>query len=331
GYEEVLNQIKAYPEVAHASAFIEKEIMLRYKRRQDAVMIRGIDTEDISGVINVENLMKEGDFNLSSGENGVYGIILGSDIAVKFDISIGSTVFLSKPSFDMIGRPRIREYVVKGIFETGYSEFDNLFAFIDIYAAQDQMMFEGKISGIDIKLNDLQQATSFARKLSGDFSYPINYVRSWLDIHSMMFDWMKVQRLPILIAFGMIILVGSINLISTLILIILEKQRDIGILKSMGITSKSVLRIFFTIGGIVGMVAAVFGSVLALTLGWIQNTYQVISLSKDVYYIHDLVINMQWTSFVQIGLLAIVLCLLSTGYPAWKASKALPSESIRQL
>ncbi|MFC1477242.1 FtsX-like permease family protein [candidate division KSB1 bacterium] len=333
-YSAVLDTLDRSQEVAAYSAFIEQQCLLRFGRQMDGVFVRGILPEEIRSVIDVEELIKEGSFDLAANDQGMFGIIIGSDFAERFDMSTGDLVVLSSPpgaGTGRLGRPSIRQYEIRGIFDTGFFEFDNLFLFIHFTEAQSYFKMPDTISGIDIKLHDIETADIFAEKLTARLGgYPL-YTRTWFDLNKTLFDWMRAQQLPVLIAFGMIILVGGINLISTLFLIIYEKRRDIGILKSMGARSGSIMLIFFQISFIVGIFSTILGSLLAIMLSWIQNTYQIISLNKDVYYINELPIDLDWSIFIEIGIIANILCIAATFYPAWKASKSLPSEAVRQI
>jgi lipoprotein-releasing system permease protein len=323
---DVFNRLYKYEEVKALSPFIEKMCMLRAGNMTDGLVVRGIDPALVGEVLTVEPLIVDGKMDFTVDDDGYAGIMVGLDIAERFVIKLGDIVLLASPSgmrSGLLSSPSRRQYKVTGIFESGMSEYDNLFCFIDLEEAQSFFKIPDHISGIDILLNDVENSTSFARKATTD-------LQSWLDLNITLFDWMAVQRFPVLIAFGMIILVGSINLISTLILIVIEKQKDIGILKSMGANSKTILLIFLAIGFITGITATAAGSVLALILGWIQNSYQVFSLNKDVYYINTLPVELNWPVFFQIGFFAVVLCIAATLFPAWKASRLMPSEALRR-
>ncbi|MFC1556772.1 FtsX-like permease family protein [candidate division KSB1 bacterium] len=335
-YIGLFRSIEEYEDVSAYSPFLEKECLLRHGGQTDGVIVRGVLKDKIQSVLNLEPLIKYGEFDLDLNDDNFYGILVGIDLYERFDLNIGDLLVLSSPPLPGsaqsrgFGRPSIRQYELRGVYETGMSEFDNLFAFIDLAESQSYFKMEGKITGIDITLNDLEQSDNFASMITKDLGYPF-YARSWRDLNAVLFDWLNVQRLPILIAFGMIILVGSINLVSTQILIIHEKQKDIGILKSMGARKDSITLVFSLIGLFISILSTVAGSILAIILGWIQNTYQVVSLNKEVYYISTLPIDLEVMSFVKICCLAVVLCLAAMVYPALRASKLLPSVSIRQL
>ncbi|KPK87786.1 hypothetical protein AMJ80_11710 [bacterium SM23_31] len=330
-HEEIQRRILGYSEVAAVSPFIEQACILRYDPQEDGVMIRGIDPAKINSVIDVGSFISEGSIDLGVNADDVPGILLGVDLVERFNISLGDSVILASPpdvSAGIISIPNRLIFELRGTIDTGMSEFDNTFAFIHINEAQSLFKMPGKISGIDIRLHDIALADTIRNRLDKEMGYPL-FARTWNDLNDTLFDWLNVQRLPILIAFGMIIMLGAINLVSTLILIVLEKQKDVGILKSIGASSSSIIKIFFIDGIVIGIVAVMSGSILTLILGYIQNKYSIISLSKEVYYVSTFPVDLNWMNFLKIGLVAMILCIGATIYPAWKASRLMPSEAIR--
>ncbi len=330
-YEEIQDRLMTYPEVSAVSQFIEQVCILRFGSLEDGIMVRGIIPEMMQDVIDIRQFVRGGLPDLEPGNSGIPGLILGSDIAERFAIKTGDEIILASPAglrADVAGRPRRNLFEVRGLIDTGMSEFDNSFAFILLSEAQSLFSMKDQITGFGLRLSDVSDVQMIRRTINDDIGYPF-FARSWLDTNNILFDWIRVQRLPILIAFGMIILVGTLNLVSTLILIVLEKQKDIGILKSMGASSGSIIKIFFIDGIIIGLFAIGSGSGLALLLGYLQNKYELISLSKDVYYISTFTVDLNLTVFIQIGMVAMLLCLGATVYPAWKAAGSRPYESIR--
>ncbi|MCH7781955.1 ABC transporter permease [candidate division KSB1 bacterium] len=330
-YESIQDRILAYPEVMAVAPFVEQACILRFGSLEDGVVVRGIDMGKTASVIDIKKIIDDETIDLSENSSGVAGVLIGTDFADRFEIVKDNIVVIASiANFKdgIIGIPRRFPFEVRGFIDTGLSEYDNLFAIVQLNEAQNLFGMPGQISGIDVKLHDISLADQVHLKINKDLSYPF-YSRTWLDLNSTLFDWLRVQRWPILIAFGMIFFVGSINLVSTLILIVIEKQRDIGILKSMGASSKSIIKVFFMDGVIIWVLSSIFGSTLAVVIGYIQNTYEIISLSKEVYYISSFTIDLDFMNFVWISSVAGALCLVATIYPAWKASQLLPIEAIR--
>ena len=287
--------------------------------------------EKTASVIDIGNIIDDEAIDLSENSSGVAGVLIGSDFAERFEIVKDNIVVIASIADfkdGIIGIPRRFPFEVRGFIDTGLSEYDNLFAIVQLNEAQNLFGMPGQISGIDVKLHDISLADQVHLKINKDLSYPF-YSRTWLDLNSTLFDWLRVQRWPIMFAFGMIFFVGSINLVSTLLFIVIELQSDFVILKLMCASSKSIIKVFYMDGVIIWVLSSIFGSTLAVVIGYIQNTYEIISLSKEVYYISSFTIDLDFMNFVWISSVAGALCLVATIYPAWKASQLLPIEAIR--
>ncbi len=327
----IIDKLEEYPEIESYSPYLQKECILRFDPVVDGVYLRGIDPEKVNAVANIGSLITDGELDLGADDEGYLGIILGKDLAEKFEVQIGNLIIAANIPENRRGFSRgydFEQYRVRGLYESGMSDFDKLYAFIHIDEARRFFQSPSGISGVDIRLNVPEAVEIIADKMTDEFGYPLK-ARTWREDNPFLFSWMKSQRLPILIAFGMIILVGSINLISTLVLIVYEKQKDIGILKSIGSTSKSIMKIFLIDGIIIGIVSISFGSGLAYLLGWLQNTYKLITISKEIYFISEFPVELAAWNFLQINILAMILCMAATMYPAWKASKLMPIEAVR--
>jgi len=330
-HESIQERIIAYPEVMAVAPFVEQACILRFGSLEDGVVVRGIDIEKTSSVIDFQKIINDETIDLSENGDGVAGVLIGTDLAERFEIEKNDRVVIASiANFKdgIVGIPRRFPFEVRGFINTGISEYDNLFAIVQLKEAQNLFDMPGQISGIDVKLHDLSLADQVHLKINKDLSYPF-FSRTWLSLNSALFDWLRVQRWPILFVFGGIFIVGSINLVSTLVLIVIKKQKDIGILKSMGASSMSIIKVFVIEGIIIWVLSSVFGSGLAVVIGYVQNRYEIISLSKDVYYISSFTIDLDYMNFMWISLVAGLLCLAATIYPAWKASKLLPIEAIR--
>ena len=323
--------IAQFQGVTGIAPFIEQVGIIRFGTLEDGVFIRGVDPELMKNVVDVNAFIKRGTFDLRESADGIPGILVGIDLADRFEIAIGDKIILagvSEASAGVFGSPNRMIYEVHGFIESGMSEYDNLFVFTDIRQAQSLFRMPNQVTGFDIRLRSIAETDSLCSFMIKTLGYPY-FVRTWRDLNRTLFDWLHVQRLPILIAFGMITLVGVVNLVSTLVLIVLEKQKDIGILKAMGASSRMIVKIFFIDGMIVYLISFVSGSGIALILKYIQNTYHIISVSKEVYFINTFPVNLQLINFFQIGFIAFILCVGATMYPAWKASRVVPAEAVR--
>ncbi len=329
--EEELAKIREYEEVEAVSPYIEKECIIRFDPVSDGVLIRGIDPEQFNRLIDIRSYITEGEFEFSMNEDDVSGIVLGSGLAAKLGVEVGNYIIIA--NLENISPGIVPDmdqdlFEVRAVYNFGMSDFDNLYAFISLDQAQGFFRMPGAISGMDIMLHDESLSREMAIRLREDYKYPF-MAQSWYEMNIFLFNWISFTKLPILIAFGMIVLVAGINLISTLILIVVEKQRDIGILKSMGSSSRSILKIFMIDGFIIGVTAVIFGSGLAYFIGWLQNEYGLVTIDKDVYYISDVPVDLVLSNFLLINTIALVLCIIATVYPAWKAARLQPSEAVR--
>ncbi|MCP4725527.1 MAG: ABC transporter permease [bacterium] len=329
--EEELRNIREYEEINTVSPYIEKECIIRFDPVSDGVIVRGIDPEQFTQLVDINSYIREGEFEFGENEEDITGIVLGSGLAEKLGVKVGNYVIIANlddAAPGLLSSIDREQFEVRGVFDFGMADFDNLFAFISLEEAQGFFKMPGTISGMDIMLHDESISRDMAIRLREEYKYPFN-AQSWYEMNIFLFNWISFTKLPVLIAFSMIVLVAGINLISTLILIVVEKQRDIGILKSMGSSSRSILKIFLIDGLVIGITAGVFGSGLAYFLGWLQNKYNLVTISKEVYYINEIPVELVLSNFLQINAIALVLCVIATVYPAWKAAKLQPSEAVR--
>jgi lipoprotein-releasing system permease protein len=225
--------------------------------------------------------------------------------------------------------PPLMTFAVTGFFETGIHDIDVLNAYISLENAQRLFQLgSGNIRGLEIKLDDLEYADVVGRAISDIMGYPYRTV-TWFDKNPNLFAWMQMEKWTAFIVLSLIIMVAAFNIISTLIMIVLEKTKEIGILKSMGASSASLMKIFIYEGAVSGIFGTLLGCLIGFGLCWSQLQYQWFSLPGDVYIISVLPVLMKPWDFVAIAVAAILICFLATIYPARKASRLDPVEAIR--
>ena len=225
-------------------------------------------------------------------------------------------------------QPVLKVFTVKGIFNTGLFEYDDTYVYIPLKSAQELFMLGDSVTGISARIKDTEMADEVCYEINSKLFYP-HYARTWFDIHNMIFRWMDTLNVPVLLVLGMIALVGVFNLVSTLIMIVVEKKRDIGILKSMGANKKSVMKIFLYEGIFIGGLGVGIGSAISFALCWLQDKYKFFSLNEDIYLVSYLPVSIKFSDFLLIGSAALILCVIATIYPAWRASRLLPTDAIR--
>ncbi|MFC1538557.1 ABC transporter permease, partial [Candidatus Latescibacterota bacterium] len=304
------------------------------------VMIRGVDIGTVDSVSDVRNYIRNsGNLNFREDENGVPGVVLGSYLARALGFSdIGDYIFIYGLSdintvLETMTPPPLSKFRVTGIFESGFFDYDNSVMLISISEAQKIIGYDdNKVSGIVLKLADIFKANEFTapdgvidQALGG---YPYSSL-SWMEQNQVLFRWMKMEKWAAFIVLSLIIIVAAFNIVSSLIMLVMDKTREIGILKSMGASNKSIERIFVYQGAFVGVCGTLAGSVIGTLLCYIQDKYQLISFPGEIYFISSLPMDLEMGDTLTITLVTLFLCWLSSFYPAKKAAELDPVEAIR--
>jgi lipoprotein-releasing system permease protein len=332
--QEIMEKIKTTPHVVAMTPYIHKKGLIRSKTETTGLIIRGIDLETIDGVTDVKKSINYGalDLGLVKTDEGreLPGIVLGFNLADRMVVSVGDKVILA--SFDDVTRvnqmPQMMQFVVTGYFKTGLFEFDDNMAYISNESAQKLFRMGDKISGIGVRLDHYQNATVVEDLLNDKLGYPYR-ILTWFDLNQNLFAWMKIEKWAAFVILSLIIMVAAFNIISTMIMVTMEKTREIGVLKSMGATSQSIRQIFTFEGILVGVLGTFMGCAIGYALCWAQFHYRFFSLPNDVYIIDWLPIAMKWTDFVMISVAAVAITYLAAVYPASRAAKLDPVSSIR--
>ncbi len=335
GYDSIRVQVLKHPEVVAASPYIMGKAGVEHSQIQEAAMVIGIDPEYESEVTNIKNVIKNGTFNLDSmvshKKRKLPGILLGMGMANKMGVRKGAEVVLVtlvpiEGEIDPV--PKMMRFVITGIFETGMYEYDLNLVYISLKSAQNLFNTDG-VEGIQIKTTDMFRAGEIAKEVKDDLGgYPFKYI-DWQSQNKSLFQWMKLEKLIIFIVISLIILVAAFNIISSLIMMILEKRREIGILMSMGSSSKSIMKIFMLNGTVIGFICSTLGTALGVLICYIQLRWQLIPLPGDIYFINKLPVMLRAMDVLCIYFSANIICILAASYPAFQASKMLPAESIR--
>jgi len=323
--EEVLNgipEIKAYVPYIHAAA------MIRKGSATDGIIIEGLRENDLPRTLDLGRFIRRGAIKFDLP--GRRGIVIGEKLARQLDAELGSEVYLFvlQNAPQMFKRPRIMRFTVTGIYSSGIAEYDDIFVYTSLTAAQDLFDMAGQFSGFQIFLQDNQATLPVTELLNSRLGYPYQAL-SWHDLHANLFDWLRIQRFPILIIFGLIAVVAVFNIVSSLMMIVIKKTRDIGVLKSLGLSNSQVQRIFFWDGLMIGSGGVLLGFCLSLGLAFLQNRYGLIALPEDVYFMSRLPVQLEVPTFLIMGVAALGLALLAAIYPALKALRLTPTEATR--
>jgi lipoprotein-releasing system permease protein len=295
--------------------------------------LRGIDPNTAGRVINIENTLKKGSMGglKEEGSGGPPGIFIGKELAQTLGIMLNDTVVVVSPlgTLAPIGTgPPMKKFSVTGIFDTGMYEYDTSLAYISLKSAQKFLAMDDKVSGVEVKVRDIYGVKKVAQQVQKELGFPF-WTKDWMQMNRSLFAALKLERTVMFIILVLIVLVAAFGIVSTLIMVVMEKTKDIAILKSMGATAKSIMRIFIFEGLIIGVAGTILGLIGGYGICMLLAKYQFISLPSDIYYISRLPVKLNGIDFFLVALSAIGITFLATLYPSWQASKLDPAEALR--
>lgn len=332
--DSLLTLVKKIDHVAGASPAIYEQGMISSKDEQQATVIKAIDPKTAGSVTDIADKMVLGELDMSPKmiDGKKYpGIVLGKYLADGINaLRIGDIVSVwSMPKKGGIfTQPRIKQFYIAGLVEIGYYEYDKAFSYMSIPDAQKLFNMGDGVSWIEIKLDDYELADRVKEEIEEQLGYPYTAL-TWFQLNRSLYSWMEIEKWGSFVILSLIIMVAAFNIISSLIMVVMEKTREIGILKSMGASSKSIMKIFVFEGLLVGFIGTLLGCIIGYTAGFAQLYFNIISLPGDVYLISSLPIVMKWTDFIAIASISIFLSLSASVFPAYKASQLEPVEAIR--
>ncbi len=330
-YHSVLPVLKEklYPYAISINPFVSNLAIISSKYIKDGVSIKGIRPED--NWIGVKRDIVAGRFSLDDSA-GVASIIIGKKLADKLLVKTGDKVTVFALNKNKVptpeNPPNIKRFVITGIFESGMAAFDDLIAYVNIKDAQNLFSTGSNISGYDIRLNNISKIDSLTNFLTDYLSYPY-FVRSIYQIHRNIFTWINLQKKPIPIILGLIIIVAVFNIIGTLLMIVLEKTNAIGILKSLGATRKQITSIFIYQGMFLAIAGILIGNIIAFILTDLQLRFRIISIPSSVYFMSTVPIQLSVNVFIGVSVLTFILCLAASFIPSFVASRIQPVSTLR--
>ena len=323
----VLAKVKNHKDVVAAAPYVMGQTLLKTDGDVTGAVVRGIDPEQEGSVTDLARNMIEGSITDLEGS----GIIIGVEMSRHRGLRTGDPVTLVSPSeisspFGMV--PIMKRFIVQGRFDTGMYEYDTGLVLVTIPAARDFFDLGQNITGIAVKVRDVYQTGAIAQDLQGSLGYSF-WVRDWKEMNQNLFSALKLEKITMFVILVLIIVVAAFNIIGTLILVVMEKGREIAILKAMGATKKSIGRIFMLEGLIIGLGGTVFGILLGLALCYLLANYQFVELPSSVYYVTTLPVRVELFDVAVICLAAVAVSFAATVYPAYRASELNPVEILR--
>ncbi len=331
-YEAVVDRIRANPDVVSCSPFIYTKSMVSVGQQVDGVVLRGIDPSLEGGVTDVPRNIVAGAFDFAPRPGALPPIVLGIDLADRLRAHLGDTVTVASPQaaratpLGLI--PKARQFALVGIFDAGMYEYNSTLAYIGLAEAQEFLEMGHAITGIEVKVRDIYQAPRVGRDIVRGLGMPFR-ANDWMQLNWNLFSALKLEKTVMFLILVLVIMVAAFNIISSLIMIVIEKTKEIGILKSMGATSRSIMRIFVLEGLLIGVSGTLMGLAAGYGICRLLAKYQFINLPSDVYFINKLPVQMQAGDFGLVALAAVAITFIATVYPAWKAFRMEPVEAIR--
>jgi lipoprotein-releasing system permease protein len=334
-YHQIMKQVEPIAGVETVSAFIRTQVVLRTTTRVAGAIMQGIEaTSKANGISGVDTnlLATPANINATSGKNKrLPGIILGKELAVSLGVIRGDPVYMISPRgmLSPIGHiPAMVRFQVVDLFESGMYEFDGTLCFINLLQAQKMLRMPTSVGGIEIRLNNMDQASTVAHAIQAVVGNGYT-IKDWKQLNRNLFSALRLEKTVMFIILALIVLVAAFNIAGSLVMMVMEKRKDIAILKAMGATARSIGRIFVIKGLMIGVMGIALGTSAGLVLCLLLERYAFIHLPADVYYITTLPVNLKLVDVLRIAASALLICLAATLYPARQAAAINPVEAIR--
>ena len=334
-YKKAVKKVSSINGVKSVSPFISADVMISSASASTGSVLRGIDVKTEENATNLKKYLIRGDL---SALNNKKEIVLGKVLAHNLGVTVGNKVTVISPK----GRgvtpfgvtPKTERFTVCGIINSGMYSYDSTFSFISIKNAQAFLgLNAGTAAGLEVTLNRLSSANLYAKKIENVLNKKPSssfYALSWEELNKSLFSAIKLEKLAMFVILSLIVLVAAFNIISTLIMVVMEKKKDIAVLKSIGASSKDIMIIFIVQGVIIGLIGTSLGLISGFLIGYLEKTYHIISYPSWVFHIKTLPVRMTPGEFIVIGFSALFLSFIATLYPSYKAGKIDPAEGVRR-
>ncbi len=355
--DEIVARVRRTPGVVAAAPLVYSQVMLSSGQSVSGVVVRGVPPEADEAVVDLRKHLTAGsieglgapyEVTVEGGESGegqdaktadaskagkvtLSGVILGQELARQLGLAVGDPVNVVSPvgtpsPLGMV--PKMKRFVVAGTFDSGMFDYDSSLIYMSLADAQRFLGLGESVTGVEIRVADLYAAQEVARRLERALGPPFR-ARDWMEVNRNLFLAFRLEKVVYFIVLTLIVLVAAFNIVATLIMVVMEKRKDIAILKSMGATNRSIARIFMLKGTVIGVVGTLLGLVGGYAGCWLLARYQFVELPKDVFYVSTLPVRVYGENFGAVALVSIVICVLATIYPARQAAGLAPVEVIR--
>jgi lipoprotein-releasing system permease protein len=318
---------RSIPVVTAVSPFVAKEALIRFHDEVDGILLKGIDPDN--DVSTTRRYMVAGTYELDRERGALPHIVVGKKLADKLGFKVGDKVSIfGIGRYADRGPARVMQFTVSGIYESGMAEYDDVYAFTDLADAQTLFQLNDAVSGYDLMLASVDSAESVSEQVQDLLGYP-HYGRTVFQTYRNLFSWIELQKKPIPIILGLIIIVATVNIIGTLLMMVLDKTREIGVLASMGATRWEITAIFLRQGFTIALTGTLLGNLLAFGLCFAQLEFKFFSLPSDIYFMTSVPILLRPEYFILVSAVTMALCMMSSWVPARLASGMRPVNAIR--
>ncbi|MEP1150697.1 MAG: FtsX-like permease family protein [Balneola sp.] len=316
------------PEISRKQPVIQGQVMIQTKDDISGTILKGVDED--GGVSNLKEYVNAGEFDLTQQENGMFGVVIGSKLSTQLSASVGDivTTYTLSGTPSLINSPEIKQFLVTGVYQTGIDQFDDVFVIVEREQARELFTLgPNEANAIEIKLDDEDDIESFEDKLLSALSFPF-FTESIFEKFYSIFAWVELQEQTIPLVIGVMIIVAAFNLIGAVLMMVLERTRDIGVLKTIGTKSSIVRRIFLFEGLLVSFVGLILGVGISLLFAYLQHQFHFIPLSEENYYMSFVPVEPHLFDFLIVSVITILLCGLASWIPARVAAKTDPLKVI---
>ena len=331
-YERISEEVKGLEGVRATTPFIYSQVMVKNLENASGAILWGINTRSVGKVIGIEPMIKKGLLtSLDEVYDGVPAIIIGTELSGQIGAQPGDILTVISPEGRLtpLGRiPRSRSYKVTALFDSGMYEYDSSMVFVSLKQAQDLLGIENRVTGIEVKVWDVYESDLIGESIQERLGHPY-WTRDWKVTHRSFFSALKLEKITMFVIVTMIVLVGALNIISTLVMAVMEKTRDVAILRAMGATSRNIMKVFMLQGLLLGLVGTLAGLVSGLGICHLISRYIHIGIPTDFYGLSTLPVKIERLDVLFVAIAAVVISFLATIYPSWRAAKLNPVEALR--
>jgi lipoprotein-releasing system permease protein len=333
----VIEKVKGIPHVMAASPFIYNQVMLTSEGGVSGAVVRGIEPETATAVTDIARSIREGSLSAITERRkdkegiDVPGVVIGKELAKNLGVFVGDYINVVSPlgTVTPMGMvPKVKRFQVGGVFDSGMYEYDSSLIYVSLKEAQSFFDMGNTVTGVEVKVDDIYRAREIGRDIQNSLGYPF-WTRDWMEMNKNLFAALRLEKIAMFVILTLIILVAAFNIIGTLIMVVMEKHKDIAILKAMGAKSRSIMKIFVIKGTIIGVVGTLLGLLGGYLSCYLLARYKFIELPGEVYYISTLPVKVEPLTLLLVSVSAIFISFMATIYPAYQAARLDPVEALR--